>query len=59
MLDLPNALGLVTGPIVILLGAIAAYGVALLVIEWAFRRRARNEDEDTAAAEAEVHRQNG
>ena len=54
VLDLPNALGLVTGPIVILLGAIAAYGVALLVIEWAFRRRAGKEDEDTAAAEAEV-----
>ena len=36
VLDLPNALGLVTGPILILFLAIAAYGVALLLIEWAF-----------------------
>jgi hypothetical protein len=34
MLDLPNALGLVTGPVLLAFGAIAAYGFALMIIEW-------------------------
>ena len=54
VLDLPNALGLVTGPIVILLGAIASYGIALLLIEWMFRRRAPKGAEDSAAEVAEA-----
>ena len=40
VLELPNALGLITRPILIVFLAIAAYGVALLLIEWAFARRA-------------------
>ena len=39
MLDLPNALGLVTGPVLLAFGAIAAYGFALMLIEWGFARR--------------------
>ena len=37
MLGQPNALGLVTGPVLVLFSAIAVYGLALLLIEWAFR----------------------
>ena len=41
VLELPNALGLVTGPVLIVFAAIAAYGVALLLIEWFFARRGK------------------
>ena len=51
VLEQPNALGLVTGPIIILLGAIAAFGVALLLIEWAFHRRDKGSSVDEAQVE--------
>ncbi len=38
LLELPDALGLVLGPILIFFLAIAIYGVAALIIEWAFAR---------------------
>ena len=59
VLDQPNALGLVTGPIVILLGAIAAYGVALLVIEWVFRRRFKPGAADDSAEEEAASTRHG
>jgi small-conductance mechanosensitive channel len=49
-----NALGLVGSPILILFMAIAVYGCALLVIEWAFMRRAGRLVEATGALPAEV-----
>ncbi len=42
VLERPNAMGLVVSPILILFAAIAAYGGALLLIEWAFMRRRRH-----------------
>ncbi|MDH3451139.1 MAG: hypothetical protein OEN20_01880, partial [Gammaproteobacteria bacterium] len=39
VLDLPDAMGLIGGPVVLTFGAIAAYGVALLFIEWSMTRR--------------------
>ena len=51
VLDLPNALGLVTGPILVLLLAIAAYGVALLIVERVFARRAADTAEVSDAAD--------
>ncbi len=39
VLELPYALGLVTGPVLIVFLAVAGYGIALLLIDWAFERR--------------------
>ena len=39
VLDIPDVFALVTGPVVVLLGALSLFGVALLVIEWAFTRK--------------------
>lgn len=52
VLDRPAALELVTAPIVVLFGAIAVYGAAMLAIEWAFRRRGDAGPPGPAAAEA-------
>lgn len=38
VLDIPDVFALVTGPVIVLLGSLSLYGVALLVIEWAFDR---------------------
>ncbi len=48
VLDLPNALGLVGDPVLIILFAIAGYGAALLLIEWLFTRRAAQRGQATA-----------
>ena len=42
VLDIPDVFALVTGPVIVLLGALSLFGVALLVIEWAFSRRNPN-----------------
>lgn len=42
VLDIPDVFALVTGPVVVLLGALSLFGVALLVIEWAFSRKKPN-----------------
>lgn len=39
VLDIPDVFALITGPMIVLLGSLSLYGVALLVIEWAFTRR--------------------
>ena len=39
VLDIPDVFALITGPVIVLLGSLSLYGVALLVIEWAFTRR--------------------
>lgn len=39
VLDIPDVFALVTGPVVVLLGSLSLFGVALLVIEWAFSRK--------------------
>ena len=51
VLELPYALGLVTGPVLIVFLAVAGYGVALLLIDWAFDRR-RDTDEPKDADDA-------
>lgn len=42
VLDIPDVFALVTGPVLVLLGALSLFGVALLVIEWAFSRKNPN-----------------
>ena len=39
VLDIPDVFALVTGPVVVLLCALTLFGVALLIIEWAFTRK--------------------
>ncbi|MFT5485973.1 MAG: small-conductance mechanosensitive channel [Alphaproteobacteria bacterium] len=39
VLDIPDVFALVTGPVVVLLGSLSLFGVALLIIEWAFSRK--------------------
>lgn len=50
ILDLPNALGLVGDPVLIIFFAIAAYGAALLLIEWLFTQRAKRRGHPPAPA---------
>lgn len=42
VLDIPDVFALVTGPVIVLLASLSLFGVALLVIEWAFSRRHPN-----------------
>lgn len=39
VLDIPDVFALVTGPVIVLLGSLSLFAVALLVIEWTFSRK--------------------
>ena len=54
ILDLPNALGLVGDPVLIILFAIAGYGAALLLIEWLFTRRAAQRGQAAVADDVDL-----
>ena len=54
VLELPNALGLVTGPVLLLFLAIALYGVLLLLIEWAFSRKSETQEGEAEDLQVEA-----